>query len=175
MKTEKTTRVRSVTADICLNGLLVALVLAATMFINIRLPISVNGGLIHLGNVPLVAAAIVFGRRKGAIAGAFGMGLFDLLSGWTLWAPFTFVVRGAMGWVIGKISETRGGKSFVANLLAVTVGGAIMVAGYYVTEVILYGNFVAPVTSIPGNLIQVLTALVIGLPLSTALKKTGIV
>ena len=67
--------IRSITMD----GLFIALVFVATMFINLRLPIAANGGLIHLGNVPLFLAAIIFGRRTGTLAGAFGMGLFDLL------------------------------------------------------------------------------------------------
>ena len=29
------------------------------------------------------------------------MGLFDLLSGWTAWAPFTFIIVGIMGYVVG--------------------------------------------------------------------------
>lgn len=56
--------------------------LVATCFINIRLPIG-QGGLIHLGNVPLFLIAILFGKKIGALAGAFGMGLFDLMGGWT--------------------------------------------------------------------------------------------
>ena len=47
------------------NGIAIALVFLATGFINIRLPITANGGLIHLGNVPLFLAAIIFGRRGG--------------------------------------------------------------------------------------------------------------
>ena len=39
------------------------------------------------------------------LAGAFGMGLFDLLSGWTAWAPFTFIIVGAMGYVVGAIQK----------------------------------------------------------------------
>ena len=88
-----------------INALFIALTLVATMFINIRLPIMGNGGLIHLGNIPLFLAAIIYGRKTGAIAGAFGMGLFDLISGWTAWAPFTFVIVGAMGYVVGLMSE----------------------------------------------------------------------
>ena len=61
-----------------------ALVYVFTAFINIRLPIAAAGGLIHLGNVPLFIFAILFGKKTGAIAGGVGMGLFDLLSGWTL-------------------------------------------------------------------------------------------
>ena len=92
---------KNLVKNICYNGVLIALVLLATMFINIRLPISINGGLVHFGNVPLVVAAISFGKKKGAVAGAFGMGLFDVLCGWILWAPFTFIIRGIMGYVIG--------------------------------------------------------------------------
>lgn len=70
----------------------VALTYIFTAFINVKLPIAANGGLIHLGNVPLFIGAILFGKKTGAIAGGIGMGLFDLLSGWTLWAPFTLVI-----------------------------------------------------------------------------------
>jgi uncharacterized membrane protein len=140
------------------------------MFINIRLPISINGGLIHLGNVPLVIAAIVFGARRGALAGAFGMGLFDVLSGWAAWAPGTFIIRGIMGFAIGKIAGLRSEKNVGINVLAVTAGGAVMVAGYYVYEALLYGNWAAPVTSVPGNLVQLVTAYAIGIPASMVLK-----
>ena len=42
-----------------LYGLFVALTFVATSFINIRLPLMGNGGLVHLGNVPLFLAAIL--------------------------------------------------------------------------------------------------------------------
>ena len=67
------------------NGISIALVFIATAFINVRLPIAANGGLIHLGNVPLFLAAAIFGRKTGAICGAFGMALFDLFSGCLLY------------------------------------------------------------------------------------------
>jgi len=167
-------KTHSVAAEICIDAVLIALTLAATMFINIRLPISINGGLIHLGNVPLVVAAIVFGARRGAIAGAFGMGLFDVLSGWAAWAPGTFIIRGVMGFVIGKIAELRTGLNIGVNILAVTAGGVVMVAGYYVYEGFLYGDWTAALTSIPGNLVQMVTAYAIGLPIAALLRQTGL-
>lgn len=161
--------------EIAVSGLLIAMVLIATMFINIRLPISINGGLIHFGNVILFTVSIVFGRKKGAIAGAFGMGLFDIVSGWAAWAPFTFVIRGVMGFLIGSIANSKGkdGKSFVFNLLAIIVSGIWMIAGYYLTEVILYGNWLAPVTSIPGNIAQIVIGL-LALILAPALKRLNL-
>ncbi|MFZ5944611.1 MAG: ECF transporter S component [Bacillota bacterium] len=172
-KNEQATSLNTKTNDMVVSALLITLVLVATKFINIRLPISINGGLIHLGNVALFISAIVFGKKKGAIAGAFGMGLFDIISGWALWAPFTFVIRGVMGYIVGAISHAsnRKGKSIFWNLVAVLVGGIWMIFGYYLTEGILYGNWIAPVTSIPGNITQLILGVVIGLPISKIIIK----
>lgn len=160
---------RSKVSEIALDGVCIALTLVATAFINVKLPIAANGGLIHLGNVPLFVAAILFGRRTGALAGAFGMGLFDLLCGWTLWAPFTFVIVGAMGYVVGRIAEKRNGLKWY--VLALALACVIKIAGYYIAEGIIYGNWAAPAASIPGNLLQIGVAAVIVLPIIGTLKK----
>lgn len=158
------------TKTLVINALLIALTLVATMFINIRLPLMGNGGLIHLGNVPLFIAAFLFGRKSGAIAGAFGMALFDVISGWTLWAPFTFVIVGAMGYLAGLIAEKTPGHKAVVYSLAVAVALIIKVVGYYFTEVILYGNWIQPFGSVPGNIMQVAIAGLIVIPLASRLK-----
>lgn len=162
---------RSKTRAIVINALFITLTLVATMFINIKLPIMGNGGLIHLGNVPLFIAAFVYGKKTGAIAGAFGMALFDLLSGWTIWAPFTFVIVGAMGFTAGLISEKVPGKRIIVNTLAIAAALAIKVVGYYFAEVILYANWIQPFGSVPGNVLQVVIAGLIVLPLAGRLKK----
>ncbi|GGB71788.1 ECF transporter S component [Fictibacillus barbaricus] len=159
------------TKVLVINALFVALTLVATMFINFKLPIMGNGGLIHLGNVPLFIAAFVFGRKTGAIAGAFGMGLFDLISGWTVWAPFTFVIVGAMGYVAGLISEKVPGKRVIVYTMAVIVAMIIKIVGYYFAEVVLYGNWIQPFGSIPGNVLQVVIAGIIVVPLVARIKK----
>ena len=87
--------------SLAITAICLVLVYVFTAVVNIRLPFAPNGGLIHLGNVPLFVAAILFGKRTGMIAGGIGMALFDLLSGWTLWAPFTLVIVGCMGFVVG--------------------------------------------------------------------------
>lgn len=157
--------IRSIT--IC--AMCVALTYIATAFINIRLPIQANGGLIHLGNAALFIAAVLFGKKTGAIAGAVGMGLFDLLSGWVLWAPFTFVIVGAMGFVVGKITEKHKGLGWI--LLAIACALLIKVGGYYIAEGIIYSNWIAPVTSIPGNIVQIVVGAVIAVPVIGVLNK----
>lgn len=166
----------SKTREMTLTALLVALVFISTKFINFKLPISINGGLVHMGNTMLFMSAIVFGSKKGAAAGAIGMGMFDILSGWAVWAPFTIVIRGIMGYIIGTVANSKGrdGKSFVWNLTGIVIGGLWMLAGYYGAEGLIYGNWITPVTSIPGNILQIVFGAVIGLPLSAALKRINI-
>lgn len=151
-----------------ITALFIALTYVFTAFVNVRLPIAANGGLIHLGNVPLFLCAIIFGKKSGAIAGGVGMGLFDLLSGWTAWAPFTFVIVGLMGFAVGAVTEKHHG--FGWNTLAIAVACIIKVVGYYFAEVLLYGNWLAPVTSIPGNLVQIGVAAVIVLLVADKLE-----
>ena len=117
----------------------IALTYIFTAVVNIRLPFAPNGGLIHLGNVPLFLAAIIFGKKTGALSGAFGMGLFDLFSGW--------------------------------KVVAILVACVIKIAGYYIAEGIIYGNWITPASSIPGNLLQVGVAAVVVLIISGQLQK----
>ncbi|MEG2984080.1 MAG: ECF transporter S component [Peptostreptococcaceae bacterium] len=161
------------TRDLVETALLISLVFVATRFINIRLPIASNGGLVHLGNTMLFISSIVFGKKKGACAGAFGMGLFDLLSEWAIWAPFTFIIRGVMGYIIGKISwsNNKRGNDITTNIFAIILSGAWMIFGYFVTEMILYGNYIQAMSSIPGNITQIVIGIIIGLPISKILKK----
>ncbi|MFV0517131.1 MAG: ECF transporter S component [Aminipila sp.] len=162
---------KSTTKILVINALFIALTLVATMFINIRLPFMGSGGLIHLGNVPLFIAALVYGKKTGALAGAFGMGMFDLISGWTAWAPFTFIIVGTMGYVMGLISEKLKFKPILVNTIAIIAALIIKVVGYYFAEVILYGNWVLPFGSIPGNVMQILVAAIIVLPIVERLKR----
>ena len=99
------------------------------------------------------------------------MGLFDLISGWTAWAPFTLVIVGLMGYVSGTISDKLKVRPVVANTIAVIAALIIKIVGYYFAEVILYGNWVAPLGSIPGNIVQVATAGIIVIPFAGKLKE----
>ena len=159
---------RSKTKEMVITGMGIALVFVATLFINLRLPIG-QGGLIHLGNVPLFLFAIIYGKKIGAMAGAFGMGLFDLMGGWTPWAPATFIIVGLMGYTVGLIAEKKDDKA--GYILGMVLDCVIQVAGYYVAEALIYGNWVQPVLSSPGNLLQIGVAAVIVLPIAGSLKK----
>lgn len=178
MKQEKTVEVnenlqrvvnKETMINVTISAIAIALVYIFTAFVNITLPFAPKGGLVHLGNVPLFIFAIIFGKKIGMAAGGIGMALFDLLSPWAIWAPFTLIIAGAMGFVVGAIAKRKNGFGWcvVAMLLAL----AIKVVGYYFAEVIIYGNWIVPFTSVPGNMIQVGVAAVIVLIMIEPLKK----
>ncbi|WP_343342782.1 ECF transporter S component [Terrisporobacter petrolearius] len=51
------------------------------------------------------------------------------------------------------------------------MSGIWMIFGYYVTEIILYGNYVQPLASVPGNITQIVVGLIIGVPVAKVVKK----
>ena len=153
-------------------AIFIALTLVSTMFINIRLPFMGSGGLIHLGNIPLFIAAMLYGRKTGAIVGAIGMGTFDIMSGWVAWAPFTFVIVGLMGYIIGLLYEKKPIKNaHILNIFIIFIAVLIKVIGYYFAEVLIYSNWILPLGSIPGNILQVTIAGIIITPIIDRLKK----
>ena len=174
---EKTTSYSQTrTFDMIQTALCIALVFVATLFLNIKLPIAANGGLVHLGTAMLFITSILFGPKKGAITGAVGMALFDVISGWTLWAPFTFLTRGLQGYLVGKIawSGNRRGKSLLFNILALILSVPFMLAGYYLCERVLYGSWILPAASIPGNLVQNVIGIIVAIPVCAMLKKVPV-
>lgn len=63
-KTNTLSKQRGKTTDLVIQAMLVALVFISTIFLNIKLPIASNGGLVHLGTAMLFIASILFGPKK---------------------------------------------------------------------------------------------------------------
>lgn len=173
MQKNTTTYSSARTYQLIITSMLIALVFVATMLLNIKLPISANGGLVHLGTAMLFIVSILFGPKKGAVAGAVGMGLFDLVAGWTLWAPITFIARGLQGYIVGKIAYSKGhnGNSLFYNLLGMIVSAPVMIACYYLGEAIIFKSWLIPAASIPGDIVQIVIGILVAIPACVALKK----
>ncbi|MBQ0139933.1 MAG: ECF transporter S component [Kurthia sp.] len=167
------TSTRSKTLDLTIIAMLATLVFVATLILNIKLPLPGNGGLVHLGTAMLFISSILFGPKKGAYAGAIGLGLFDLVGGWVLWAPITIIARALQGYIVGKIawSNEKNGTSFLYNLLALVVSIPVMMSIYYIGESILYGNWITPLTSLPGDFMQNILGVFLALPVCKILQK----
>ena len=156
------------TRNVVLGALFIAIVTLMT-FINVPL-FGAQGGLIHLGYVALFPIAIVYGRYMGMIAGGVGMALFDILSGWSAWAPGTFVIVGLIGYVVGTL--TSGKPGIVKIVGAMVIGSLISVAGYF-----LYNSFVmgfgvqSASVSLIGDSLKVFASLAITLFTLPAIRR----
>ena len=106
------------TKKIVFAALLAALACVATMIIKIPTPL---GGYIHAGDAVVVLAGFLLGPVWGALAAGLGSGLADVISGYVLYAPGTFVIKAVVallaGWIIGtKLIKNEFAKALVAGI-----------------------------------------------------------
>lgn len=114
-------------------GMLTALACILTMFPQIPMVV----GYVHFGDCIIYIAAAFMGPLAGALVGAVGHSLADLLSGYAVFAIVTFIIKGFMGFVIGKILYQNFKMSrFILATLASLV---ILLLGYFVAEIPMYG------------------------------------
>ncbi|HHT84813.1 MAG: ECF transporter S component [Bacillota bacterium] len=145
-------------------SLLTAVVLIATMFL--KLPTAT--GYIHLGDGIIFSVSLALGGLTGAVSGALGSFLADVLGGYPAWAPWTFVIKGIAGFITGKLGHTR-----VRNrqLLAMVLASLWVVFGYAVGTAFMYSPK-AVWGEILGNLVQTGSGVIIGTVLTPVLEST---
>jgi uncharacterized membrane protein len=165
------------TTKIILTGLMMAMIVAATMLIVI--PVPFGNGYIHLGDAIIFLSVLILGWKHGAVAAGAGSAMADLLLGFAVWAPWTLVIKGIMGAVMGLFIQKamrKPGKSILGvplyQLFGMVLAGFFMAAGYYVAEGVIYGNFLAAALGIPWNIVQFGVGMVIASILAAALYKT---
>ena len=168
---------RENTTRIILTGLMMAMIVVATIVIPI--PVPFGTGYIHFGDAMIFLSVLILGWKYGAVAAGVGSALADLIVGYGIWAPWTVVVKGGMGVIMGLFilkSMNRPGKSVfgipVYQLIGMVLAGCFMAAGYYVAEGVIYGSFIAAIAGIPWNVVQFVVGTVIATLLAAALYKT---
>lgn len=156
------------TRSVAAAGVMGALVCVATMLI--QLPIPATEGFFNVGDALVIVSSLTFGPIVGGLAGGLGSALADALGGWYSWVPFTLVIKGAEGLVAGYIAGNRENRNLQRILVAWVVGGLVMVGGYFLVQVYLYGLGGALV-ELPFNFVQMLVAGIVGIPISIALQR----
>lgn len=143
-----------------MTALFAALACVATM--SIRIPTPGTGGYIHPGDAIVILSGVVLGPGYGFLAAGIGSALSDLIGGYFVYVPITFVIKGLVALVSGLIYQkmSHSGKN---RYLAVILGGitdiVFVAGGYFICEFFLYGSGAA--ASIPANIIQGIGGLVI--------------
>ncbi len=144
-------------------GVFAALVAVGTMFLRIPGPT----GYYHLGDGMIYTAAILGGPLVGGLVGAVGSAAADMLGGYAVWAPWTLIIKGATGYVVGRLR----GATLKQNLLAMLAGAVITIAGYAAATAIMYTP-AAVVVEIYGNIGQTASGVVVALAAVSLLKRS---
>lgn len=141
-------------------GVMAAMICVLTIFPHIPL----GSGYIHLGDGLILLAVMLLGPL-GIPAAAVGSMLADLLV-YPVYAPVTLVVKGLMAavtWLIYRKNDRK------RTVLAFIAAEAVMVLGYFVYEWIAVPEFA--LADIPGNLIQAVAGVCVGLVLTTLVPR----
>jgi len=66
---------------------------------------SVTGTKVHVGNAFVVLGALLLGGVYGGLAGAVGLSIADIISGYGASAPRTFITKLVIGLVVGLVAH----------------------------------------------------------------------
>jgi uncharacterized membrane protein len=119
-------------------------------------------------------ATMIFTFPIPATSGYFNLGdsiviITSLTFGWYNWVIFTTVIKEAEGYIAGHMAGDQDTRTMKKTVTAWLVGGAVMVGGYFIVQVFMYG-FAAALSELPFNMVQMIVAGVVGIPISNALK-----
>lgn len=153
-----------------------ALICVSTIMIQIPSPL---GGYINFGDAFIMVSAAVLGPLGAFGAGSVGSALADIITGYAVYAPATFLIKGAMGVIAALIyhslSAKEGAIKKAAAVLCAVPAELIMIVGYYLFAAIPLGTgFVSALQTVPGNAVQGLAGIIGGVAITLALKKTGV-
>ncbi len=139
---------------IVISALCAALTCAATLVIRIPTPGAV--GYIHPGDALVILSGVILGPAYGMAAAGIGSALADLLGGFVIYVPVTFVVKGLIAAAAGALYQ-KIGHTKRTRYAAVSLGGladiVLVAGGYFLFELGLYGTGAA-LADLPLNLLQ---------------------
>lgn len=158
------------TQKIVTASMFAALCCVATMIVKIPSPLK---GYLNLGDCVVLLSGWLLSPAYGFAAAGIGSALADVFSGYLVYAPATFVIKGIMAIVAHYCFKGMHNK--LGNIGSRIIGGTLaeveMILGYFIFEGIIYG-FAPSVVNIPANAIQGLAGLILGLVLVKIFEKS---
>lgn len=157
------------TKQLVMAALMAALTCVATMIIKIPSPLK---GYLNLGDCVVLVSGWMLSPAYGFLAAGIGSALADVFSGYLVYVPATFVIKGMMAVTAfyGFKFLNKKGSNSMARIISGIMAEIVMVLGYYVFEGFLYG-FGPSAVNIPANGMQGIAGLIIGIALIKIFEK----
>lgn len=143
---------------------------ALTALLTASLHIPVGNGYVHCGDAVIFLAASLLPLPYAVGAGAVGGLLADLIAGYPAYAPASCIIKGLLALCFSLICG--GSASRKRCIFALLCCGVISVAGYWLTAVVLYGNWRAQLAAaVPGDCVQAAASSVVYAVIRASLRR----
>ena len=145
-----------------------------------RIPIPFTQGYVNLSDGIIFIAIYVLDRKHSVAAASLGCMMGDILGGFAMWAPWSFVIKGIMALITVLIIDAFADRKMshrgrmAVRIAAMTCGGLFMTFGYFIAERIMYGTWAVAALGIPWNIGQFVCGIILALVITSALHKVGI-
>lgn len=151
-----------------------ALCFVGTYVIMIPMPL----GYINVGDSFVMLAGWSMGVW-GAVGAAIGSALADIISGYVIYTPATFVIKGLVAITAFLVYRAlckvlvRLKGNFLKRFVSAVVAECVMVAGYFLYEALLYDIGTALASAV-GSLLQASLSIAIAMCVVTALNHINV-
>ncbi len=141
---------------LCMAAMFAALICVATIIIQIPSP---TGGFLNFGDCFILVGAWMLGPIYGFAAGAIGSSMADIITGYAVYAPATFVIKGViavLASVIFRGMQTKKSRNKLpCHIVSATAAELWMLLGYYTYDALVMGyGFAGSAASLPMNAVQ---------------------
>lgn len=157
---------------VAITGIMTALVYAAT---SVSIPMPQPLGVWHIGDIASFIVAFLCGSLIGAFASGVGAMLFDVWNplwggAFISWAPATIIIRGFMGFILGKFRRIFPDHPMYSELFAMILAVTQKNICYFLYDYFLRGPvaYLDLITFFPLSAIDI----VIAIPLLASIRKT---
>lgn len=161
------------TKKLVIAALMAALTCVSTMMITIPSPLK---GYLNLGDCLVLTSGWILSPVYGFLAAGLGSALADFFSGYVVYAPATFVIKGLMALIAyyGFQLFRKKCNNLLSRIVSGIAAELMMILGYFLFEGFMYG-FIPSAVNIPANSVQGIAGLVIGVVLMKAIEKSKII
>ena len=145
----------SLSRQLAFTALFAALCCIGTLVLVITLPV----GYFNAGDVFVLLAGWCLGPLYGSVAAGVGSTLADIVNGYPIYAPATFIVKALdalvayLVWAFLKKLIKKEKWDVLPRLVSALLGETLMVVGYFLYDGVLSG-FAAATGSLLGNTMQ---------------------
>ena len=151
----------------CLAGIFTAVIFVFTAYLHIPS----HTGYTHVGDGFIYLAACLLPLPYAMFVGACGALLADCLTGFAIWAPGSVIIK-----AVAVLFFSYKNNKIICwhNILALLPAWAVCIGGYYLYESLITGNFIAPLSGIPGYITQSALSSILFVVLGLAMDKLHI-